>query len=545
MKPFIGCFIPKKAPADKLNLQILSVLKNAPNKKAAGAIITGAFFQEYPEIAEHYFDGKIIESTKGNDRPALDEWSTDFAWNKETGSIELIPANPEVEAPHTATTGEPEFIEVSKCSTNPRAALLVLFGRTDNITKAEYSLAVDLTNDDEASPEREMYEAITRLPRVLALFPDRQIALMADAREKVKATAKWPDYLKFMEKWLDTPPEKRDVPAEVKPAAVPEYVSLTFEQKIAVVINAPTVELDEVTPEILSDATNQRKCEYPAFIRAHKALTYIQPTLEKFSDRLLGNAIRSVDFNEDKGIVSYRRAILDYLGVNGDAEEEDATKQSSQNTTDVLVTGSSEDGKLAESAAGDGEPTQEVGPEDTRALMSDREIEISHAINALLSGCTDVMGKEEAEGVVTCTGHLIPEVFPLLLADIAATEFCLSPDLSDEEIHHVTTSNLDAWSDNEAKRQIVALDAITELRTEHPAPAVIEKPVIKVKPRPEPEEIHSQAVHATTSPGLTYRQQLTIAAIQGLCANPACFGVFEEIAEMATIIASAADRESD
>jgi exodeoxyribonuclease VIII len=539
MKSFIGCFIPKKAPADKLNLQTLSVLKSAPNKKAAGAIITGAFFQEYPEIAEHYFDGKIIEDSTGNDRPALDEWSTDFVWKKETGNIEFIPANPEVETPHTAITGEPEFIEISKCSTNPRAALLVLFGRTENITKAEYSLAIDLTNDDETSPEREMYEAITRLPRVLALFPDRQVALLADAREKVKAAAKWPDYLKFMEKWLNSPPEKRDTPAEVKPATVPEYVSLTFEQKIAVAINAPTVELDEVTPEILSDATNQRKCEYPAFIRAHKALTYIQPTLENFSDRLLGNAIRSVDFNEDKGIVSYRRAILDYLGVYGDAEEESVHNTSV--AADVLVTDSSEDGKLAENAAGAGEPTQEVGPEDTRTLMSDREIEISHAINALLSGCTDVMGKEEAEGVVTCTGHLIPEVFPSLIADIAATEFCLSPDFSDEEIYNVATSVLDAWTDNEAKRQIVALNAITEWRTTLPAPADIESPVIS----PDSEQIHAQAVHATTSAGLTYRQQLTIAAIQGLCANPACFGVFDEIAEMAITLANATDRESD
>lgn len=136
-------------------------------------------------------------------------------------------------------------------------------------------------------------------------------------------------------------------------------------------------------------------------------------------------------------------------------------------------------------------------------------------------------------------------MFPLLLADIAATEFCLSPDFCDEEIYNVATSVLDAWSDNESKRQIVALDAITEWRTTLPAPADIESPVIKVKPRPGPEEIHSQAVHATTSAGLTYRQQLTIAAIQGLCANPACFGVFDEIAEMAITLANAADRESD
>lgn len=218
MKPFTGCFIPKKGPAEKLNLLTLCILKNALNKKAAGAIITGEFFQKYADIAEHYFDVKIIEAITGNDRPALDEWTTDFIWNKDEGNIELLPVNKE--EPHSGITEEPEFVEIPKSSTNPRAALLVLFGHTDNITRAEYSLAVDLTNDDEASPEREMYEAITRLPRVLSLFPDRQIALMADAREKVQATAKWPDYLKFMEKWLDTPPEKRDVPAEVKPATV-------------------------------------------------------------------------------------------------------------------------------------------------------------------------------------------------------------------------------------------------------------------------------------------------------------------------------------
>lgn len=563
MKPFIGCFIPKKAAAEKLNLQTLSVLKNAPNKKAAGAIITGEFFHKHAEFAEYYFDVKIIESTTGNDRPALDEWSTDFTWNKEIGNIELIPVNKETNAPHSAVTDGPEFIEVSKCSTNPRAALLVLFGRTDNITKAEYSLAVDLTNDDETSPEREMYEAITRLPRVLALFPERQIALLADTRKKVKETAKWPDYLKFMEKWLDTPPEKREAPAVTRYQRPEKQTLPNLNLESCIARTYRDINPGQVTETQIKSCRVVIESEGAIQTRVFKTLAYINDILEYDADSVFG-VTRAIGWESGTDVVHLRSEARDWLEVNGRYENgekskgyadwkqknhqennknEDATEQSSQNTADVLVTDSSEDGKLAEDAAGDGEPTQEVGSEETRALMCDRKIEISHAINALLSGCTDVMGKEEAEGVVTCTGHLISKVSPSLVADIAATECCLSPDFSDEEIHHVATSILDAWSDNEAKRQIVALNAITELRTELPAPAVNEKQVIKVKLRPEPEEIHAQAVHATTSPGLTYRQQLTLAAIQGLCANPACFGVFDDIAEMAISLANATDRE--
>ncbi len=74
------------------------------------------------------------------------------------------------------------------------------------------------------------------------------------------------------------------------------------------------------------------------------------------------------------------------------------------------------------------------------------------------------MGKEEAEGVVACTGHIITDILPLLIIDIATTEFCLSPNFSDEEVHDVATTILDSWSDDAAVRQKIALDAIVEYR---------------------------------------------------------------------------------
>ncbi|MDL0069425.1 exodeoxyribonuclease VIII [Enterobacter chengduensis] len=179
---------------------------------------------------------------------------------------------------------------------------------------------------------------------------------------------------------------------------------------------------------------------------------------------------------------------------------------------------------------------QEVPPApDNREFPDPREIAIAHALNDLISGRTDILGKEEAEGVVACTGQLVSDVIPLLMADITTTEFCLSPEFSDWEIHDVATTMLDSWSDDISVRQKIALDAIVEYR--RPAPpksVVLDPPAVTAKPDAEPE-----LVAETNAPLslITYQQQLTIAALQGLCSNPAYCNQYEELPAMAAGLA--------
>ncbi|MDI3359737.1 exodeoxyribonuclease VIII [Lelliottia sp. V89_10] len=169
-------------------------------------------------------------------------------------------------------------------------------------------------------------------------------------------------------------------------------------------------------------------------------------------------------------------------------------------------------------------------------VIADREIEIAHALNDLISGRTGIMGKEEAESVVICTGHSIADVLPALITDITVTEFCLSPDFSDDEIHNVATDILDAWSDDLNVRQKVALDGIVEYRkpappkSNAPAESPIPAPVtiIRTSNDAAPEQLSAPA--PTT---LTFQQQLTLAALQGLCANPAYCTTSDEIPDMA------------
>lgn len=190
---------------------------------------------------------------------------------------------------------------------------------------------------------------------------------------------------------------------------------------------------------------------------------------------------------------------------------------------------------LLNTSSNEGEK-QEVQPaSDDRGTPDAREISILHALNDLISGRTNVMGKEEAEGVVACTGQLVSDVIPLLMADIITTEYCLSPDFTDEEIHDVATTMLDSWSDDICVRQKIALDAIVEYRRpEQPKPVVFDPPADTAKPKTDPES--APEPNALVS-SVTYLQQLTIAALQGLCSNPAYCNQYDDLPAMAAGLA--------
>ncbi|HCQ7172752.1 TPA: exodeoxyribonuclease VIII [Enterobacter cloacae] len=179
--------------------------------------------------------------------------------------------------------------------------------------------------------------------------------------------------------------------------------------------------------------------------------------------------------------------------------------------------------------------SNEVEKQEIPPAPGEREISILHALNDLISGRTDIMGKEEAEGVVACTGQLVSDVIPLLMEDITATEFCLSPDFTDEEIHDVATTMLDSWTDDISVRQKIALDAIVEYRRpEPPKSVVLDPPSVTAKPKAEPEP--APEINAPLS-SVTYLQQLTIAALQGLCSNPAYCNQYEELPSIAAGLA--------
>lgn len=180
-------------------------------------------------------------------------------------------------------------------------------------------------------------------------------------------------------------------------------------------------------------------------------------------------------------------------------------------------------------------PSNEVEKTENRPAMSEREIEISYALNDLMSGRTRELSLEEAEGDVLLTGHPVAHLIDLMITDIADTEFCLSPDLENDEIQMVAACILDKWSDDQSERQKIALDAIVEYRRPEPPKSVVfNPPSATAKPKTEHEP--APETNAPLS-SVTYLQQLTIAALQGLCSNPAYCNQYDELPAMATGLA--------
>ncbi|HEI8774198.1 TPA: exodeoxyribonuclease VIII [Enterobacter cloacae] len=180
-------------------------------------------------------------------------------------------------------------------------------------------------------------------------------------------------------------------------------------------------------------------------------------------------------------------------------------------------------------------PSHEGEKQEAPPALNDREIEIAHALNELMSGRTNIVDNDDIEYLIATTGKEIEQIIPLLIADITATEFCLSPDFSDEEVQDVATTILEKWSDDISVRQKIALDAIVEYRRpEPPKSVVLDPPAVTAKPKTEPEPAPETNAQLAT---VTYLQQLTIAALQGLCSNPAYCNQYEELPAMAAGLA--------
>lgn len=570
LKTFCGALFPKDKALKNGPLDKLAIAVKSKNKTIAEAIITGKLAEFLPANTDDYFKAKVWEDRVGLPRPSVGEFTTDFfetiaTWNAEKGEPEPleVPASDD-ECMEGTTTHI-----VKALDRGLQAASLVLFGPATSLSDSEYGQVIDLKNDDEHTFAGELTEAISRNPWILALEPERQTELLAYLREKCKESAQWTDIQKVATKWRDTPIDKRPVAAVVPfrttsgatlggGAQTPIHV----ERNIAAGIKARTAEFDidnmpvEVELYIGAMLNNRTDKEFLAW--CGKALN--TPGICDCPSALIIAMVKTAPadiWSDDEKHRKYIDRVLTGADlINNSPLITDIACGRSSSPIPMLspphaeeinkqlaaergehVPGISDPNNpkwvhedLTGTASNEVEKTEVTAQEDNRLSLSDREIEIAHALNNLISGRTNIIGKDEIEGIVASAGHSIASIFPLLIADIATTEFCLSPDFCDEEAQDVATTILENWSDGINIRQKIALDAIVEYRK--PAPPKVQKP----------KSVNQQLVqkaesvnHAPTD--LTWYQQLVVAAVHGMCANPAYSSIHDDIPSMATQLA--------
>lgn len=586
LKKYPSAHFPKDKALKKQHLNKLAITVEAPSKEIAASIAFGEFAKTYPAHIDDYFKPKIWEDRPGLPRPPVGRFSEDFfdtvaIWNPKTGEPEPMPADPvanEELAPEKNRA-------VKKLNRQYQAASIALFGPVAEITPEQYAQIVDLVNDDEPSFTRELAEAIARTPHILALDPERQNELLAHLRDKCKENAQWTDIKKAADKWLDTPAPKRE-PVNRTPSGAnagggihsdrltPQTI-MGLEYEVCLGLLARKYEFNIYNPPLEIDVmanSMMDKMEDKEFL-ATRALFISMPGYMNYSRACNIATVKTTPEELWQNPVKHREHLNRVMTETDHAHPDELlvdiacgrssvpmpmrqTEEPTQDTIDdelraqtdkQLAAGRGEfvpgisDPKspswvhesLAKSASNDDEKSEVPPQEDNRQPLTDREIEIAFALNDLLSGHTNVMDLNDVNGVIGCTGHAVSHVTPLLVTDIVSVEYCVLPDLSDDEIHSVATSILDEWSDNDSVREKVAIDAIVEYRRPEPPKAVVIDPqAVTIRPKKEPEPAPAdEAAFLTAEPALTYRQQLTLAALRGMCANPAYSREYHEIAE--------------
>ncbi|EML5757001.1 hypothetical protein RVW07_004443 [Citrobacter freundii] len=585
LKKFGGRFEPKKSALEKdSTLPVYVAFKQAKNKTIAKTLLHADFIQFAPDYADDYFAPKVWEVEEGMFCTVEGQFYTglftgEIVWNAEKGEPERIIVEPELAGGNeqlNADATEEKMKPVKELDLLARAYCLAVFGAIDEITPSQYGQLIDMLNDDEFSPLREQAEGLAKEPRILAMLPEKQTECLAWVRQKARDNAKWPDYKNLFTQWADTPPDKRepvkcvqtDTRSNDKPTMSELATRLRYrtamgklsrsmdfdvcsppvgiEMRINTMLCSKDVEIDDWcapfsrTPGI----HDYHPASIVAIIKTADEKLHIYPgELRQYIDSCIA-AFDCVNPPQLVIDIACGRTSAPLPQKNDGAKSDGKTEQTLQDENlppAVCPARAAEldrelDAAFANNASNEGVKTEVTEQEHDRPLLDDHEVEIAHALNDLLSGRTDIMGKEEAEGVVACTGHIIADILPLLIIDIATTEFCLSPNFSDEEVHDVATTILDSWSDDAAVRQKIALDAIVEYRRpEPPKPVVMDPPVITVKPKKEPETVFAPK---PAPMALTYRQQLTLAALQGMCANPAYRSDFDELPHMAAVLAA-------
>ncbi|EJJ3143945.1 3'-5' exoribonuclease, partial [Escherichia coli] len=130
----------------------------------------------------------------GMPRPAIDSWDTEYMqenrWDEESASF--IPVEPE---------SDPINVNFDKLSPEVQNAVMVKFDTCENITVDMAIDAQELLQEDVATFDGHIVEALMKTPEIKAMYPERKLFAIGWVKHKCKPGTKWPEIQAEMRIW--------------------------------------------------------------------------------------------------------------------------------------------------------------------------------------------------------------------------------------------------------------------------------------------------------------------------------------------------------
>ena len=424
-KVFICAAIPDEQAIKEEGAVAVATAIEAGDERRARAKFTWQFLEQYPAAQDCAYKFLVCEDKPGMPRPAIDSWDTEYMqenrWDEESASF--IPVEPE---------SDPMNVNFDKLSLEVQNAVLVKFGTCENITVDMAIDAQELLQEDVATFDGHIVEALMKTPEINAMYPERKLFAIGWIKHKCNPGAKWPEIQAELRNWKKRQDAERketgkytsvvdlarakanrqhtENPAEKIPpvtAAIHrEYKQTwkTLDRELAYYLWPGDADAGNIDGSILRWAKNEVIARDREDWKRISASMRKQPDALRYSRQTIFGLVRERPIDIHKDPVALNKYITEYLTTKGVFEDE-GTNQSATDTLSSPVP----ETDAVETAIPDNEKTEckvEVEPSVEREgpfyfLFTDKDGEkygrankLSGLDKALAAGATEITKEE-------------------------------------------------------------------------------------------------------------------------------------------------------
>ncbi|EQB9336549.1 PD-(D/E)XK nuclease-like domain-containing protein [Escherichia coli] len=193
-KVFICAAIPDEQAIKEEGAVAVATAIEAGDERRARAKFTWQFLEQYPAAQDCAYKFLVCEDKPGMPRPALDSWDAEYMqenrWDEESASF--VPVE---------TESDPMNVTFDKLAPEVQNAVMVKFDTCENITVDMVISAQELLQEDMATFDGHIVEALMKMPEVNAMYPELKLHAIGWVKHKCKPGAKWPEIQAEMRIW--------------------------------------------------------------------------------------------------------------------------------------------------------------------------------------------------------------------------------------------------------------------------------------------------------------------------------------------------------
>ncbi|WP_097417133.1 exonuclease [Escherichia coli] len=193
-KVFICAAIPDEQAIKEDSAVAVATAIEAGDERRARAKFHWQFLEHYPAAQDCAYKFIVCEDKPGIPRPALDSWDTEYMqetrWDESSASFVLV--EPE---------SDPMNVTFDNLAPEVQNAVMVKFDTCENITVDMVISAQELLQEDMATFDGHIVEALMKMPEVNAMYPELKLHAIGWVKHKCKPGAKWPEIQAEMRIW--------------------------------------------------------------------------------------------------------------------------------------------------------------------------------------------------------------------------------------------------------------------------------------------------------------------------------------------------------